>query len=948
MNFPLDIQYVGEHLLPGRVGHFLVILAFISAILAAIGYYKATQNRNTDQFESWRSIGRLAFLTHGLSIFSIIGLMFFIMISQMYEYQYAWDHVSDDLPMKYIFSAFWEGQEGSFLLWMFWHIILGIVLIFKKGKWESPTMAVLASVEIVLISMIVGVYFGDDFKFGSSPFLLLRDTMAAPIFNNAEYLSMIEGTGLNPLLQNYWMTIHPPTLFLGFASTTIPFCFAIAGLWLKEHTAWLKPVLPWALFCGGILGTGILMGGAWAYEALSFGGYWAWDPVENMSLVPWIILIAGVHSNLIANATGQAIRASYIFYMLSFIMIVYSTFLTRSGILGDESVHAFTEMGLEWQLVGFIFIFLGLGTYLFLKNYKNIPSPAQEEKTHSREFWMFIGTLVLMFSAVLITFTTSIPVYNKIFDGVGFLIGQNMEHLHRSMPVDPEPHFNKYQIWIAIFIAFLSCVAQIMRYKGLNWDKYNSRFWSNIVISAVGAILLSLLITSWIDMYSWQNNVLLAAGSFALISNLDYIIRFAKGNWKLTAAAISHLGFAIMLIGILSSGTNKKVISINEFAQTNLLDEVDPRRNIILIKGEPTFMQDYWVTYQDDTINSFTRTFNVDYRKINEKGDTTERFRLSPNVLYEKGFSKVAASNPDTRHYLHKDIFSYIHALPAAQMDASKAKSLDSQLVFTTYEVSPGDTIVGKKSFIVIENFNLGIESPEYKPQPGDLGFSMDIKTKSFLDTIWHKANPGLVIRQALLYRFPDKINDLNMQLELPDESINSAFTPESELKYQNFALKKGDSKIIDGLLFTLKGHDQNAMHINYTPEEGDIAIHADMEVSKVNIGGQVAQENKSTTLKPLFLIRGNTPYNFKDYAPSLRTHLRFIKIDPATETFHFTTAIEKDEPRKMQVRIAENSPRDDLIVLEILEFPGINLFWLGTIMMMIGFFISMVLRWKK
>jgi cytochrome c-type biogenesis protein CcmF len=129
--------------------------------------------------------------------------------------------------------------------------------------------------------------------------------MDAPIFSNADYLNLIKGTGLNPLLQNYWMTIHPPTLFLGFASTSIPFAFAMAGFMHKDHKGWLKPVLPWALFSGMILGTGILMGGAWAYEALSFGGYWAWDPVENMSLVPWLILIAGIHTNLIARNTGS-------------------------------------------------------------------------------------------------------------------------------------------------------------------------------------------------------------------------------------------------------------------------------------------------------------------------------------------------------------------------------------------------------------------------------------------------------------------------------------------------------------------------------------------------------------------------------------------------------------------------------------------------------------------
>jgi hypothetical protein len=148
-------------------------------------------------------------------------------------------------------------------------------------KWEPGVMTWLSMIQLVLVSMIAGVYFADNFRMGSSPFLLLRNSMDAPIFSNPNYLSMITGNGLNPLLQNYWMTIHPPTLFLGFASVSIPFCFAMSGLWQKEHAAWLKPVMPWTLFSTAILGTGILMGGAWAYEALSFGGYWAWDPCRK-------------------------------------------------------------------------------------------------------------------------------------------------------------------------------------------------------------------------------------------------------------------------------------------------------------------------------------------------------------------------------------------------------------------------------------------------------------------------------------------------------------------------------------------------------------------------------------------------------------------------------------------------------------------------------------------
>ncbi|MFN7117319.1 MAG: cytochrome c biogenesis protein CcsA, partial [Saprospiraceae bacterium] len=286
-----SIQYIGERLLPGQIGHFAILFGFVSSLMAMIAYFFATQKRDTPEAISWRRLGRGAFVAHGVGVLTIIGVLFYVMTNKYYEYNYAWAHVGEDLPFKYVFAAFWEGQEGSFLLWMFWHVVLGILLIFSAKEWESPTMSVLSAVQLFIGSMLLGVYvgFGEDaWKIGSNPTLLLRDTMDAPIFANANYVSLIKGNGLNPLLQNWWMTIHPPTLFLGFASTTIPFAYAIAGLWTRKHTEWHREAMPWALMSGAILGTGIVMGAAWAYEALSFGGYWAWDPVENMSLVPWL------------------------------------------------------------------------------------------------------------------------------------------------------------------------------------------------------------------------------------------------------------------------------------------------------------------------------------------------------------------------------------------------------------------------------------------------------------------------------------------------------------------------------------------------------------------------------------------------------------------------------------------------------------------------------------
>ena len=154
-----DINYIGEHLLPGKIGHFFIVLGFVASLLATVAYFMATQKRDDETFEGWRKIGRWAFSIHGISVWAIIGTIFYIMIQQYYEYHYVWQHVSNDLPFEYIFSAFWEGQEGSFLLWMFWHVVLGFVLMFSARQWESPVLSVLSLIQLFIGSMILGLYF---------------------------------------------------------------------------------------------------------------------------------------------------------------------------------------------------------------------------------------------------------------------------------------------------------------------------------------------------------------------------------------------------------------------------------------------------------------------------------------------------------------------------------------------------------------------------------------------------------------------------------------------------------------------------------------------------------------------------------------------------------------------------------------------------------------------
>ena len=931
-----EIQYIGEHLLPGKIGHFSILLTFIGSLTAMIAYSFATNRRETPEAAGWLKMGRIAFATHGIAILTIGITFFYILTNNFFEYHYVWANTSEDLPFEYVFSAFWKDQEGSFILWMFWHAVLGMILIKKGGKWEAPVLACIALAQVFISSMILGVYIGggeDPLKFGSNPFLLLRDVMQAPIFNNADYLTLIEGKGLNPLLQNYWMTIHPPTLFLGFASTIIPFAFAVAGLWTRDYKGWLKPVLPWALFSGAILGLGILMGGAWAYEALNFGGYWAWDPVENSSLVPWLILVAGIHTHLIARATGQSIRSTMLFYMLGFVMILYSTYMTRSGVLGDTSVHAFTELGLDDQLILFIITFLGWGLFLLFKNYSKIQTPEKEEATTSKEFWMFIGSLVLLLSAAMMTATTSLPIFNKLmklFDP---------EFLPITIK-DPVPYYNQQQIWIGILMGILTGFSQYLRFKEPNWSGHMKKFLTHslVAISISGILTAGFLL--WIKPENWQHPILLFAGLFAIVANIDYIYSFTKMNLKTAGSVFSHVGFGLAIIGVMSTGLNKHFISKNEMVMRDLLDAEKRAKNVLLIKDTPIFMSGYEVTFMGDTLIGHNRYYNVDFKEIREDGKPGDEFRLQPNVLYNQEFDKIAAANPSTKHYLGRDIFTHITSLPAAQQSAEEAKALEDSLKFDSYEAMLGDTFFTRNYFAEVAEVTRDFKHPDYEAEEGDLAIGVKLLFREVeKDQKW-EANAGIVLRESLVYTYDANINELGIRVRLKEDIFNTLFTPEEDLIYKTFDFNQGKSINFNGYKITFAGFDKEIKNRSYRRQEGDIAVSAIMAVEKEGMSPAAA--------RPVYLIRASQPFNLKDEIGSENLHFRFTGVDPKTESVTVSIAQAEKRDEKIHLDIAENALRDDWMVLEAVVFPGINFFWSGTLLMLFGLAMSMVRRRRE
>ncbi len=942
-----EIQYIGEHLLPGQIGRLTIVLGFVASFLAAVAYFFAEQKKETAEAHGWLKIGRWSYIIHGLSVFVTIGCMFFVMYHRMYEYQYAQAHVSDDLEMRYILSAFWEGQEGSFLLWMFWHVILGWILIRVSKSWEAPVMAPLALIQFFIGSMILGVYIG-ELKIGANPLLLLRDVMDLPVFAQADYAALLNGNGLNPLLQNYWMTIHPPTLFLGFASTAVPFCFAIAGLWTGRHRDMLQVSFPWALFSASILGIGILMGGAWAYEALTFGGYWAWDPVENASLVPWLILVAGIHTHLVAKTTGYSIKSTYLFYLLTFFFIIYSTFLTRSGILGDTSVHAFTEMGLENQLLIFTLFFLIFPLTVFFLKGKTIPVIAKEEATGSKEFWMFIGALVLLFSAGLITASTSLPVYNKIrelFDPAfeGFVIQ------------DQVAHHNKYQLWIGVFVGLLSGGTQYLRFKEPNFSNHTKKFLTHLGIAGIISLGLTFLMGQWIQVRAWQYQLLLFTGIFSVITNLDYLVSFAKGNLKLAGSIISHVGFGLMIVGILASGLNKEFISTDPFTQRGLLNDEMLKENVILFKNRPANMNGYQITYKQDTLVDRLRHYDINFKKLTKNGQVAEDFTVRPTAQFDNQLTKVAAYNPDTQHYLDKDIFTLIRTLPLKEADVNERKRLEDSLNFRIIEFPIGaigsftDSLQTEDS-LFISTFDVTIEElirnashPDYDPKPKDIAMGLKMKIQERGKPEVYDATPVILLRNNLVFAYPIQINDLAIKIKLPSEFLNKIFETEIELDFKKFLMQKGQSINYNGYQITLDNIDlvdplsQNTTNKNYFAQKGDVAARAKISVRKNGL--PVPQ-----VVEPIFLIRGNQPFPINDKLISEGLHFQFSNINRETGKMTINIA-QTDTDVNYPIEIATNSLRTDYIVFSAIIFPGINFLWTGTIMMMLGLAFSWIRR---
>ncbi|MBX2845512.1 MAG: cytochrome c biogenesis protein CcsA [Saprospiraceae bacterium] len=781
----MDIYATGPDIWIGKLGHFLLILAFISALVSAASYWFGFSKTNNKELRSWTSIGRTAFYLHGLALLTAIGLVFFMMATKKYNYQYVYKHASNDLPFRYLFAAFWEGQEGSTMLWSLWHVILGFILIFKAKKWQPPVVGTIALVQVFLISMILGLYFFGQ-KIGTSPFVLLKSAMGnAPVFDINPNFVPDDGQGLNELLRNYWMVIHPPIIFLGFASVTIPFAYAMGALYKRDLKGWIQPAMPWALLSAGVLGLGILMGGAWAYESLSFGGFWVWDPVENASLVPWLFLVAGIHMMLVFRSTGYSGLSSFVFVILSFLFLIYSTFLTKSGVLGETSVHSFADLGMSGQLVVFMLFFAWFGFMMLLPTGKkrgiysllilgtvllyavtnhfgstlglflfvsiaslffaeDFPKKEREEPLWSREFWMFIGALVFLLSGLHISGGTSVPVFNKLFD--------------TNYNVPDAFHYDRIQIWVAIALAVGTGLIQYFNYNKTNLKKVARQ----LVLPIIGSVALTLLFGFLYQFKSIPNILLLCTSSFAVLANLNYIFAVFRGRISVSGSAMAHLGFALLLLGVIISQSKKRVVSYNTTGAVygENLDEETNTETVLLYEDSPKRMGDYFVTLKDNETGNLRDAVRVNFKKVDSAGTKIlADFNLKPSFKAMDDNSLIA--DPAIRRLPHQDFFTHISLINlGTEIDTTKYEPADFKV---------GDTLSYDRSAYILKNLKEGTTRDDIPLEPNDIVLSadMDVVTLSGI----HQIEPVYVIRGNLGIPFPAKINEEKLTLRI--EKIN-------------------------------------------------------------------------------------------------------------------------------------------------------------------------------
>jgi cytochrome c-type biogenesis protein CcmF len=490
-----------------------VLFSLCAAALSALLYFRLASSR-AGSLARPRRLLYLSVLAVAVAAVLLLTLLLRHDFSNGYVYSYS----DRALPLEFLVSSFYAGQEGSFLFWALCAAAIALVLSAstrRRGN-EPAVMAVYMTVQTVLFAFVLV----------KSPFRSVWE-----MFPQAPAGVPLDGRGLNPLLQNFWMVIHPPVLFLGFAAMAVPFSLAVAGLWKRTYDILPSQGFPWVLGGATVLGLGIMLGAYWAYGVLGWGGYWGWDPVENSSLVPWLTGVALLHTMLAQLRTGKYVRTNLVLALVSFFLVIYSTFLTRSGILGDASVHAFTDpgAGVYWLLLGSLGAIAAVSAGLMIARRADLRPQAGDARFITRESSLGAGTIMLLLSAAVVTFGTTLPIFS-------------------SLRVEPS-FYDATNLPLAIAMGLLIGYSLYTQ-----WEMQDGPATFRRSRVALLASLLGVAGLAFLGVRDAGALALIFTSLFALCVNVDIGVRVARGDPRFLGGKLAHAGVAVFFLGMIASG----------------------------------------------------------------------------------------------------------------------------------------------------------------------------------------------------------------------------------------------------------------------------------------------------------------------------------------------------------------------------------------------------------
>lgn len=537
-----------------------------------------------------KKIGTWAFYLANISVLGTLSCLAVLFINNRFEFEYVWGHSDNRNAVPYRIAGIWSGQQGSFLLWASCAAIFGLLTAHHMGLFKRWYIFAY-SLFLGMISAILA--FESPFKLN-----LMGGKPVVPE----------DGFGLAPALQNYWVTIHPPIIFLGFGSLTVMFALAFAALMERNLTDWVALVRPWSIIALTLTGLGLCLGGFWAYETLGWGGFWMWDPVENVSFVPWCINVALVHGLFVQAAKKKWQFSNLLLAGAPFLTFLYGTFLTRSGYLSDSSVHSFAEM--ERTALRLLIGVMAICTVGFFALWATRMIQTKKETTLTEKLtkdrWVGLGMWSISIIGIMTMIGMSVPLI--------------MAMRGEKPSVVPEGVYHHLLSYVFVPLMVLMGAAPFLSWRKTDRKKFWGRLYTVSCISiGIISILLFLAVSTGYNatinlaptvtmLGRFQVNglawvmFLVALCTFSSVAAVWSAAERWRGSKLGTSGFIAHIGVAVLMTGlIISRGFERK-------DQTVLMD------------NHPARIMGYQLTYAGMTLNDRDRDNKVKIDVTDRKG----------------------------------------------------------------------------------------------------------------------------------------------------------------------------------------------------------------------------------------------------------------------------------------------------------------------------------------